>query len=186
MNKLLSALLLGVVLNVVPLGANHYVATDGNSWMSRIFSHIWRDGLQLPKQKHSIEEFIVQLVRNAREKGNKGVIAFLEEAAGWGFAVDSAYYDENANGSAMLVLAHFMVLNESSRDVNLSMERLAKALRGMHSIVSPNDVVAASYNSKGACSPEGNCFSFAPYVTIVLKVPAPLNKEVRVDVSRHE
>lgn len=177
-------LFLTVILNGIPLDARHYVATDGSDWVSQIVSHVWHDGPQLPKQKHSIEEFIGQLVRNARERGNDGVIAFLEEAVGWGFAVDGAYYDENANGSAMLVLTHLVVHNEASRDVPQSMEKLAKALREISSIISPNDVGTCCYNSKGSCFPGGNCFSFAPYVVFALKVPLSLNKEVHVDVVR--
>jgi sugar/nucleoside kinase (ribokinase family) len=184
MKKLLSLFFLTVVLNVIPLDARHYVATDGRSWVTQIISHVWSDGPQPTKQKHSIEEFIRQLVRSAREKGNDGVVDFLEEAAGWGFAVDAAYYDENANGLAMLALTHFVVLNETSKDARQPIEKLAKALREMHSIISPNDAVTSSYNSKGTCFPGGDCFSFAPYVVFMLRIPSSLNREVHVDVVR--
>lgn len=185
MKKLLSFLFLTSIFNVVPVGAYHYASTDGVAWVTQIISHIWRDGLTLAKQKHSIEEFIGQIVRNAREKGSDGVVAFLEEAATWGFAVDAVYYDENANGVAMLAFTHFVALNEISKDTRQPMEKLAKALREMRSVFSQNDVVSASYNSKGSCFPGGSsCFSFAPYVTFTLRVPRSLNKEVHVDVVR--
>jgi len=59
---------------------------------------------QQPTQSHSVEEFIGGLVRYAREGGTNAVIAFLEEAKEWGFALDSVFYWEGSDGNALLNL----------------------------------------------------------------------------------
>ena len=194
MNKILSLLLVSVAINTTSLecmkesrsaASSHYLSENNSMWLTRLNQEVWAGTFQSPKQHHSVEEFIGGLVRCAREGGEDAVIAFLEEAETWGFALDAVYYDEN-DGHAQLILRHLVTLNILFKDefCNHGIGSLVEKIRNIHSIVSDNDVKASSFHINGACFGDGPHFGFMNAWIIMLEIPLSLSKAVKIDITR--
>ncbi|MFA6527034.1 MAG: hypothetical protein WCT20_01275 [Candidatus Babeliales bacterium] len=176
----------------------HYVAESLGTWLWRLHNEAWGETFHPDKQQHTVEEFINGLVSRSRaeyeddyddEKRNNAIIDYLEEAEGWGFAVESFSYAEGGLGvRAKFVLRHFLAHNDPSVDNLFSGgAKLAQSLAKIHSIISNHDVV--SYNMFGtdsACASGGirPCFDYTEEVSFVFNLPLLHRKYRRINIVR--
>jgi hypothetical protein len=166
------------------LPVHHFIGEgNANAWLNRLSHEAWINTFH-PTEHHTIEEFIGGLVRCARNEGEEAVINFLEQAEGWGFALDSFSYQEH-DGRAVVLFRHVMIRNELEDSGYIALEKLKKSISSIKSIVSYNDV-ETDYVPGNACynGEKPSCFSFLISLHFSLSVPLSVMKDVNIEISR--